>query len=89
MKMQINGEIVRNGYEDLLVSADLAPAIIKFNARSRCVRLYNLDSLTVGKCSRYPFSRRMDEPQSQCRRFGETPTTLAKNHTTLPLSYGL
>jgi hypothetical protein len=54
MKMQINGKIVRNGYEDLWVSADLAPGNLKFRARSRCVRLYNLDSLPVGNSPRYP-----------------------------------
>jgi hypothetical protein len=37
MKMQINGKIVHKGQEDVWGIADLAPDILKFSARSRCV----------------------------------------------------
>lgn len=89
MKMQINDKTVHKGYEDLWGSADLAPGILKFSARSRCVWLYNLEALPVGKTSRYPLSRRLDEAHSPCKHFGEKSAAHAGNRTTLSLSHGL
>jgi hypothetical protein len=88
MKMQINGKIVHKGYECLWRSGDLAPGLLNFSTRSRCVWLCNLDVLPVGKSPRCPFSRGLGESHNWCGQFGETPTAPAGNRTRFPLLYG-